>query len=116
MGLRKAGDYSKVLATDFDNNSLDSRCKAELHGLSVPVDKICDYKIKNSLLFNKSLTLYVIDDSISFGKWWRIRKVKIEKGILLSRRNFKNTLKSLQIQKEKFDSIGSREKSWFIQY
>ncbi len=116
MGLRKAGDYSKVFATIVDENVLDNLCMSEFQKLQIPIDKVCDFKIKSPLLLRKSMTIYVIDDSVSFGKWWRIRKVKVERSILLTRRNFRKILGPLKDQKEKFSAIGSREKGWFIQY
>jgi|GEM_PF-5443991 len=79
-------------------------------------EKICDYRIERFFWFYKKLIVYVIDDRASIGKWRRVRKFESMTNTLAKGKRVNEIIEILRKQKEKFDSLGHREKSWFCQY
>lgn len=88
----------------------------EFQSLNLSPDKICDFRIKRLFWFYKKLIIYVIDDRASIGKWRRVRKLESALNTLVKSKSLRATIEALKQQKEKFESLGHRDKGWFCQY
>lgn len=96
--------------------SLEALLKNQFQSPNLSSEKICDYRIEGFFWFYKKLIVYVIDDKGSIGKWRRVRKLESKTNTLAKGNRINEIIEVLRFQKEKFESLGRREKSWFCQY
>ncbi|MBO3699810.1 hypothetical protein [Roseivirga sp. E12] len=116
MNFTSNTSTQQSLSFAWERASLDDFFRKEFQFSSLSPDKICDFRIKRLFWFYKKLIVYVIDDRSSIGKWRRVRKLESKTKAFARSRRVNEVIEMLRLQKEKFDSLGHRDKGWFCQY